>query len=256
MNTDADHLRADISKLAEETSLPSWTQAVARGDKDMLTLLTNNIHNYYVTALKPYWHAVRAHTQASRAYVADLLLTEGVEGALGRMFPNSTWRNWTLHVPYPVDQDLHLQGRGLILIPAFFCWRLPVTLVRSRSTPMLVYPVQHKFDTLSTDPSVGTPSPSLEKLIGRTRATILSTISMNYGMNTTELANAVHTSLASASQHASALRDAGLITTVRRTAGAVHRVSKLGANLLASSSPRMEPAHIKNPGTRQARSLS
>ena len=38
------------------------------------------------------------------------------------------WRYPILEADFPQDFDLHLDGRGLLLIPAFFCVRYPVKL--------------------------------------------------------------------------------------------------------------------------------
>ncbi|MFC5089908.1 hypothetical protein [Amycolatopsis plumensis] len=59
-------------------------------------------------------------------------------------------------------------------------------------------------------------------------------------MNTTEVAAAVYTSLASASQHTTVLREAGLITTAREPAGAIHRLTRLGASLLTEEKARFQ----------------
>jgi 1-aminocyclopropane-1-carboxylate deaminase len=67
-------------------------------------------------------------------------------------------------------------------------------------------------------------------LVGRNRAAVLRTIAD--GCSTTELADRVGISLAAASQHASVLRDAGLITTHRRGSAVLHVLTPLGAELL------------------------
>jgi DNA-binding IscR family transcriptional regulator len=51
-------------------------------------------------------------------------------------------------------------------------------------------------------------------------------------VNTTELARSVGISPAGASQHATVLRNAGLVTTHRHNGSAVHRLSPRGATLL------------------------
>ena len=72
---------------------------------------------------------------------------------------------------------------------------------------------------------------ALGKLLGQNRAIVLSRIAD--GCTTSELARRAGVSLASASQHATVLREAGLITT-RRDGGAVfHSLTSLGAELLA-----------------------
>jgi DNA-binding transcriptional ArsR family regulator len=78
------------------------------------------------------------------------------------------------------------------------------------------------------------PDPrSLVALLGRTRAAVLLTIADRPSLNTTELAAALGTSQASASQHATVLREAGLVTTRRHNGSALHTLSTCGTVLLA-----------------------
>jgi DNA-binding transcriptional ArsR family regulator len=71
---------------------------------------------------------------------------------------------------------------------------------------------------------------ALAALVGRNRAAVLRTIAD--GCSTTELADRVGISLAAASQHASILRDAGLITTHRQGSAVLHVLTPLGVELL------------------------
>ncbi|MFJ3924699.1 hypothetical protein [Streptomyces sp. NPDC090022] len=66
--------------------------------------------------------------------------------------------------------DVHLDGRGLTLIPSYFCWHSAVTFTDPQLPRVLVYPLLH--------PQAHTPSspktrPALDKLIGRSRTRIL-----------------------------------------------------------------------------------
>jgi DNA-binding transcriptional ArsR family regulator len=71
---------------------------------------------------------------------------------------------------------------------------------------------------------------ALSALLGHNRAAVLLRIAD--GCTTSELAQRAGISLASASQHATVLLEAGLITT-RRDGGAVlHTLTSLGASLL------------------------
>ncbi len=70
----------------------------------------------------------------------------------------------------------------------------------------------------------------LAALVGRNRAAVLGTIAE--GCTTTELADRVGISLAAASQHASILRDAGLITTHRKGSAVLHILTPLGVGVL------------------------
>jgi DNA-binding transcriptional ArsR family regulator len=66
--------------------------------------------------------------------------------------------------------------------------------------------------------------------VGRNRAAVLASIAD--GCTTTELAGRAGISVAAASQHASVLRDAGLIVTRRQGGAVLHLLTPLGAELL------------------------
>ncbi|MDQ3789236.1 MAG: transcriptional regulator, partial [Actinomycetota bacterium] len=120
-------LRADIGLLAAETALPTWVRGIADGEVDTLRRLAESIRRYHAYALAPHWPAIRADVTASRTRRAELAVTHGLEHMLGTLHPGIRWRDSVLEVPYPVDQDLHLDGRGLTLVPSFFCWQKPIT---------------------------------------------------------------------------------------------------------------------------------
>jgi DNA-binding transcriptional ArsR family regulator len=199
-----------------------------------MRLLGDSIRRYHAEVLQPHWPVMRAHVRADRAHRADMALGHGLEHVLNTLHSTIRWRAPILEVAYPVDQDLHLEGRGLVLAPSFFCWQTPITLADPARQPMLLYPIDHHLDWSTVPTDLGdTPGPqSLVALLGRTRATVLQAIADSTQVNTTELARTTGVSLASASQHATVLRDAGLVVTLRRNGAAVHRLSVRGANLI------------------------
>ncbi|WP_267243077.1 winged helix-turn-helix domain-containing protein [Streptomyces sp. PR69] len=77
---------------------------------------------------------------------------------------------------------------------------------------------------------------SLSALLGRTRATVLWVIADHPGSTTTELAQLAGISLASASEHATVLRSANLISTARHRNTALHTATAAGLTLLNSAS--------------------
>jgi DNA-binding transcriptional ArsR family regulator len=133
------------------------------------------------------------------------------------------WQPPVLHVDYPVDQDLYLNGRGLLLVPSFFCWGRPVTLLDADLPPVLIYAIDHDVPN-SNDQMLGS-------LIGRTRAALLRRIGAT--CTTTELARWLEVSQASVSQHTAVLRDAGLISTRRNGGSVLHSLTPLGIALLS-----------------------
>ncbi len=137
-----------------------------------------------------------------------------------------------------MDRYLHLNGRGLLLLPSFFCRRTPVTFQNPQLTPVLVYPVRHPARAA---PTVATAPRSLGKLVGQTRSAVLGSI--GGGCTTSELARRAGVSAASASQHAGVLREAGLVLTLRHGSAVLHTLTPLGAALLRGADPSsLQPA--------------
>ena len=181
---------------------------------------------YHQAALGPYLSRIRALVDADRAVRARALLDGGVEALLGTMRPVLRWRPPVLEADYPVEQELSLDGRGLLLVPSVFCERNPITLLDPSLPPTLVYPVG------------GGPDPpacagGLAALVGRTRAEVLCRLAeAGAGAGTGELARLLGISAASASQHASVLRRSGLVVSRRDGSAVVHHITPLGTALL------------------------
>ncbi|GCB91111.1 transcriptional regulator [Streptomyces noursei] len=227
--TPVGRLHAELSRLepAEGRPLPAWIRAMADGETRALGRLAGILQRYHDAAVAPHWHRVRSRIEADRAARGRALLDGGADRLLASLPPMMRWRPPVLEADYPVDRDLHLGGRGLLLLPSYFCRRTPVTFHNPDLTPVLVYPVEHPA------PRLAPPVPadrSLGRLVGQTRSAILHGIGV--GCTTSELARRVDVSLASASQHATVLRDAGLLSTLRQGNAVLHTLTPLGAALL------------------------
>lgn len=233
MSTPKRRLRTDIAQLATEGALPTWVSGIADGEPEPLRRLRAALTRYHATALEPHWASIRHHVRADRDKRADLAVASGFESVLATLHPTATWRAPVLEIAYPVEQDLRLEGRGLVLQPSFFCWHNPITLLNQFDTPVLVYPVERDPDWAlgcCADPDARTRS--LTALLGHTRTAVLRAIADRTRLNTTDLARTIGISLAGASQHATVLRNAGLVTTVRHRGSALHQVSARGTALL------------------------
>ncbi|MFF4273396.1 hypothetical protein [Streptomyces sp. NPDC001536] len=58
--------------------------------------------------------------------------------------PSIRWRPPVLELgKYPTECDIHLNGRGLLLIPSYFCRNTPVSLADPDLPPVLLYPLHH-----------------------------------------------------------------------------------------------------------------
>jgi len=231
-STPRTRLHAEVGLLAAERRLPAWMPRLADADGEVMARLGRALQLYHKAALEPYWSTVVKHVEADRARRTRAFLDGGCEGLLASLRPGMRWQPPVLEVDYPVERDLHLAGRGLLLVPSFFCWRMPVTLLDEDLQPVLVYPVDKDpfFPAPAPERSGGTAARRLGALLGNTRATVLRAVETP--CTTTELSRRAEVSIASASQHATVLREAGLISTQRDGSAVRHSLTALGVALL------------------------
>jgi DNA-binding transcriptional ArsR family regulator len=233
--TPTHRLRQDLSLLAEDRPLPATASALARGEPQALRHLAEIMAAYGAVAVEPYQARMRAAVEADRAQRARALLDGGTDGLLASLRPTARWDGAVLEVPgYPSTRDLHLDGRGLLLVPSFFCDRTPVALVDPTLPPVLVYPVD-RLGGLPTRAEPGLPGQrqALDALLGRTRAAVLA--ALGSGSSTGEIARRLGISAAAASQHASVLRNAGLVVTRRERNTVLHTLTPLGLAMLEAT---------------------
>ncbi|GAA1512987.1 winged helix-turn-helix domain-containing protein [Streptomyces albidochromogenes] len=237
--TAPERLRAELallaaSRRADDRTSPSSAAAsthqrlapLAGGRGEPLARLAGALRGYHRATVEPYWPHIQARIEADRAARGRALLDGGADELLASLPPMLRWRPPVLEADYPVDRDLYLRGRGLLLQPSFFCRGTPVVYRDPQLPPVLVYPVTHADAPVPVDD----PGPPLGRLVGHTRSTVLGAI--GGGCTTSELARRAGVSLASASQHACVLREAGLIVTLRHGNAVLHTLTPLGAALL------------------------
>ncbi|WP_245718708.1 ArsR/SmtB family transcription factor [Micromonospora rhizosphaerae] len=233
----AETLHRDLTVLAGENELPSSASALARGEPEVLRHLTDSMVQYQTLAITPYWPRIQAAVEADRTRRARALLDGGVEGLLTSLRPAMRWDAGVLEVlDYPDTRELHLDGRGLLLVPSFFCARTPVALLDPALPPVLVYPVD-RLGGLLREPGRGAgPVPdgtnreALAALLGRTRAAVLE--ATDQGSTTGEVARRLQISAAAASQHTTVLRNAGLLVSQRDRNTVLHTLTPLGRAML------------------------
>ncbi|WP_091555767.1 ArsR/SmtB family transcription factor [Micromonospora pattaloongensis] len=234
-------LHRDLTLLAAEKPLPPTASALARGEPEMLQQLTDSMEHYRDVAIAPYWERIQAAVEADRTRRARALLDGGAEALLTSLRPAMQWESGVLRVlDYPARRELHLDGRGLLLVPSFFCARTPVALVDPTLPPVLVYPVD-RLRGLAPSPEAGAGRASapaggrdaLAALLGRTRAAVLEVV--DGGCSTGEVARRLGISAAAASQHATVLRNAGLLVSHRDRNTVLHTLTPLGRAMLDQS---------------------
>ncbi|SEH02970.1 Helix-turn-helix domain-containing protein [Nonomuraea solani] len=230
LSTPRRRLRRELRLLGERHRLPGWVRPLAEGDMMALRRLAGTLHAYHEAAVAPFADLVGAAAAADRACQSGNLLRGGLAGLFDGMRPLMRWQPPVLEVGYGLDRDLVLGGRGLRLVPSYFCQRAPLSLADQELPPVLIYPIaqRHRWQ-----PVIGS-APALTTLMGRNRSAVLQ--SLDRPATTTQLARAVRISLAAASRHASALREAGLVRSWRDGNAVLHLLTPLGHALLQGCS--------------------
>ncbi|MFF2523143.1 ArsR/SmtB family transcription factor [Streptomyces liangshanensis] len=232
LSTSRTQLSAELSILADESGSTPWIHQLAGGDRRVMARLGDALTAYHRVALAPYQERIAAHAEADRARRGLALVTGGVERLLAELHPRVTWEAPVLRIPVYADQDVHLEGRGLVLVPSFFCRIQPITLMDPGRPPVLVYPLSPRLGWLRPTGAEGRQD-GLEPvvaLLGRTRAHVLDAAAA--GGTTTELALRVGVALPVISRQTSVLREAGLLDTRREGGSVRHHVTPLGLALL------------------------
>ncbi|MER6995109.1 winged helix-turn-helix domain-containing protein [Streptomyces sp. NPDC000410] len=235
-------LRAELGLLAADrphTAPAGRLAGLDEGAAEPMARLIGALRSYHRAAVDPYWTQIQAAVEADRAARGRALLDGGADELLASLPPMLRWSAPVLEADYPVDRDVHLEGRGLLLQPSYFCRGTPVVRRDPALPPVLVYPVTHCGAAAPVDAE--RDRVSLGRLVGHTRSAVLHSI--GNGCTTSELARRAGVSLASASQHACVLREAGLVITLRNGNAVLHTMTPLGTALLRGGAQR-DPAPV------------
>jgi DNA-binding transcriptional ArsR family regulator len=234
LSTPVTRLRSDLEILAKSQPLPSWVGRLARGEVEMLQRLAHALRVYQSEAIEPYLTQIRASVHIDRSRRTRSLADGGYQQLLADMHPTVRWIDSVIETEYPGDKVCHLSGRGLLLVSSFFCWSRPISLRDTTLPPVLVCPVDGdaRLMALSLSTRHRSGSRPLAALLGRTRAAVLETI--GDGCTTGEIARRLDVSLATASEHTSVLRQAGLVASVRDGKSTLHVLTPVATALLST----------------------
>ncbi|MFI7280709.1 ArsR/SmtB family transcription factor [Micromonospora chersina] len=227
LRTPRPRLGADLATLPGIRRSPAVAD-LAAGDVTALRQLGAGLQLYHRLAILPLWNAIRSAFDADRALRSRRLLNQGLSALLNDLHPTARFDGGMLTISgYIVERDLHLDGRGLLLVPCYFKRQdKPMVLADPLLPPVLVYSVHPHARVLSTAAAAG----SLAALLGGTRAAIL--LLAAEGGTTSEVAHRLGISVPSASRHLAVLRSSGLVTSARDRNAVHHTLTPLGLALL------------------------
>ncbi|GAA4023664.1 hypothetical protein GCM10022247_55080 [Allokutzneria multivorans] len=232
--TPVSRLRCELMSAFQGRPRAAWLHGLASGERSARAVLTRCVEAGYRALVEPNWTDIAATAHTDLAHRGRILLREGLAKAIASLPSTIGHHGQTVDVDNPVDRGVPVE-HGLIFAPSCL---LPGTLVITggRGEPVtVVYPAP----LAPVRGRVGR-SDSLSALLGTRRAAVLRAAAVPRG--TTELAAQAGISLSSASEHASALRNAGLIMTTRAGRKVLHTATELADSLLTACAPPLPVA--------------
>lgn len=233
LSTPRPQLRHELGRVQAEHGPSRWLRELMAGRSDMLAVLGQALRAYHRAVLAPYWPDVQNDIGAHWAVATRTRRVGGMAQMLDSISPSLRWRpggsGGVLEADFSLaDRDIHLQGRGIVLIPSYFHWNRPIPLADPSLPPVLVYRIQHEPGWLARSAPRG--DDALAAALGSSRAAVLR--ASQDGASTGDIARRCGISAAAASQHTALLRAAGLLVSRRQANIVVHMPTGLGTALL------------------------
>jgi Family of unknown function (DUF5937) len=197
-------------------------------------LLADRVQAAWDCLVSPYWSRIRSLADADIAYRSQQLTSRGLGPMLEDIDPRIRWRDSAVVVDDRLDIDVELGGRGLVLMPSAFIWPTVVVIIDEPWQPTIAYPARGIADLWR---QVTPPPDALARLLGRTRALLLT--SLDQSSSATTLAALLSLSLSGVSGHLIAMRDAGLLAGTRHGHEIRYARTPLGSALVRASLSQM-----------------
>ncbi len=242
--------RNNVSRIAHlsRIPIPTWLRRYGDGDLQVIRMLDRALRCFHAAYLAPQWASVSQQFHNDVAHHAAVFQERGAIEMLSALSPDLTLNQdpehgeLTLRAPCPKDRHVRLDGHGLVLMPSAFWTGQPLITCDplNPSQYVLIYPARN--GPVTTTPTGGYQA--LAALLGATRASVLRALAEP--RTTTGIARQANISPSSASEHAAALRNAGLLTSHRHGQATEHRLTQLGHALLRTADAP-QPALPRSP---------
>jgi DNA-binding transcriptional ArsR family regulator len=224
-------LERELSSYDDLQDPPRAVSALRDGGRGV-DRLADSVYALYRACLADDWPDIERRLRADLGYRAGVLAERGVEAMLDSLAPGQVDHS-ALAVSggcgAPGRVELAMDGRGFLLSPNVFLDDSWAFSISPWQQPFLVYPTARQAEP----PASAHTADPLAALIGRGRVAALRAVGA--GCTTGELASRLAVSAPTASVHATALREAGLLASARDGREVMHTVTALGAGLLLAN---------------------
>jgi DNA-binding transcriptional ArsR family regulator len=227
LRSDPDSRRTDIEQLALFRPATPFARALADDDAEARKRFAWALSSFQRLSMDTWMPQIDVLMRTERDDWARLA-AEGADRLLSNLHPRVYWKPPVLHMDSAIDADYHLGGCGLLIQPTYFGAARPWlgTTDVPHPQPVLFVPLRRPLPLGDHEPVA---PQDLIRLLGRTRATILSVLTDEGPTSNGELARRVDCSPSTVSNHTEVLRESGLITTVREGKSVRHAATELGA---------------------------
>jgi DNA-binding transcriptional ArsR family regulator len=229
--TPAAQIRAEVRNAYPE-GVPDVLEPLLEHPRRAIRELADLMRVYWELSLAEHWPRIRSLLEHDILYRARQITDGGTERLFGDLDPGVNWADGVISMECGDDDTtLHLDERGLLLLPSAFVWPKVTFVTAPPWQPTLIYPARG-VGMLWEPERPATPD-ALARLIGYNRAAILT--ALDRPRSTTELARVLELSGGGVSQHLTVLRDAGLVSGRRLQRAVLYLRSADGDALVAAT---------------------
>lgn len=224
---------AHLRDLARSGALTPFTHALADGEPGAVSTLDSILTTFCARALDPYRRRITSVVATASATANVHAAIGGTAEMLNSLHPSIRWDGRELRLNTVLDAEESLAGRPLVFQPTALASQIMFDPLADSVT--VIYPAT--AGPVARDPEIAATPQALASLLGETRAAALVTLVRTPALTTGRLAATLGVSAAAASRHATALRDSGLIATIRNRQTVHHTPTRLGTDLVHGSIP-------------------
>ena len=238
LDTPDEQIAAEVRYSYDGVPLPAVLEPFVNEPRKAIAALAELMREYWARCHAENWPRMRSLLEHDVLHRSRQIADGGTARLFCDLADGVSWHDGVLRIPGSCDGSLDVDDRGLLLVPSIFVWPKVTALTLEPWQPTLVYPARG-VGMLWSPEEAPSPPEALERLVGRTRATLLN--ALDSPRTTTELAGELGLTAGGVSQHLTVLRDAGLVHG-RRVARAVLYLRSAQGSALVKASGSREPA--------------
>jgi biotin operon repressor len=228
-STSSEQIRNDVELLIGDGNAPQSLRPYLDDPRGTVDQLAEVVGEFWRRTIEPHWARIESLLEADLLYRSRRLTEGGAARLFADLHPRVAWSDGGVEVAMEYAEQIELAGRGLLLVPSAFSCDKPSTMTEPPWQPTVVFPARGVGLLWE---SASAPAEALAKVLGRSRATLLS--DLDAPRTTTDLAQRLGMTPGGVSQHLTALRDSGLVSARRNGREVLYCRSPLADELVGA----------------------